>query len=82
MDHRILYEKYLDNLELYLNYKRDLDQKVKASYAEGCYDVDVAYWQEYETVDTLRELSRRAFDEYIATGPNREGREEAEEAGS
>ena len=82
MDRDLLFEKLLDNLELYFNLKRDLNRKVKAAWAEENFDTEAYYWQEYETLDTLRELSRRALDEYIATGPNRERRGEAEEEGS
>ena len=82
MDRSLLYEKWLDDLELYLTTKQSLNRKVRAAYAEGDYDTDVSYWQEYETLETLRELSRRALDEYVSTRPNPEGRDEAEEAGS
>lgn len=72
MDRSFLFEKLLDNLELYFDAKRELGRKVKAAYAEQDFDVDVRYWQEYETLETLRELARRALDEYVASAPKSE----------
>lgn len=72
MDRSMLYERYLDDLELYFNYKRDLNKRVKALWEKEhkealglLSDPTEVFWQEYETLDTLRELSMRAFDEYI-----------------
>ena len=71
MDRDILFEKLLDNLELYFEYKRDLNRKVKACYAEGDLETDVYFWQEYEVLDNLRMLTRRALDEDVMSAPGR-----------
>lgn len=70
MDRSVLYERWLDDLQLYLDTKRDLDRKVKAAYGEGDFETDQTYWQEYETLETLREISRRALDEYVGSAPS------------
>lgn len=72
MDRKMLYERYLDDLELYFNYKRELNEKVKKMWTEDSEmglspnDPEEVFWREYETLDTLRELSMRAFDQYIS----------------
>lgn len=74
MDRSVLYGHVLDNLELYFDYKRELTKKIKNLHAnERSEDTPLTYaeehfWQEYEMLDTLRELSRRALDEYVLTG--------------
>lgn len=82
MDRSFLFEKLLDNLELYFDYKRELNEKVKASYEAGDYDTDVHFWQEYQQLENLRELSRRALDEYTGSRPDADDGGEAEAPGA
>lgn len=76
MNREIVFERLLDNLELYFDQKRELNTKVKAAYEQGEYDVDVHYWQEYEQLEHLRELARRALDEYVTSAPIPESTDE------
>lgn len=75
MDRDILFEKFLDNLELYFDYKRDLNRKVKQMWAsEANAQSDPSYpeaifWEEYEQLYNLRRYARAALDEYVATVP-------------
>ena len=68
MDRSVLYERWLDDLDLYLSRKHDLAEKLKKAYESGDYVLGEArdmYWQEEDELESLREISRRALDEYI-----------------
>ena len=65
-----IFERFLDDLELYFDLKRDLNKKIKRHHEEGDYETDVYYWQEYETLENLRERARRTLDEYVASRPD------------
>lgn len=67
-DRSILYERWLDDLGLYLEYKHNLQKRVQRLLdSDPEADSYEHFWQEYDTLESLRELSRRALDEYIST---------------
>jgi hypothetical protein len=75
MDRSVLYERWLDDLQLYLNYKNDLDQK-KRRLMESDPQIDnfeEPFWQEEDQLESLREISRRALDEYVRTAGDSDG---------
>lgn len=65
-----IFERLMDDLELYFDYKRDLNKKVKRAYADHGVDVSEQFWQENEMLENLRERARRALDEYVASRPD------------
>lgn len=67
-DRDFLFEKFVDNLELYLAYKDDYTKKMRAVFAKGGADVFEQHWQERDTLDSLRQVTRRALDEYVLSG--------------
>lgn len=66
----IVFERFLDNLELYLDNKEVFRRKAKALADAGKYaDIDDLLEAEKDTLETLRELTRRSLDEYVNSMP-------------
>lgn len=67
-DRSVTFERFLDDIELYFDYKRELTQKKKAVYESG-EPYEGQFWQLEDTLEVLREKARRALDEYVASRP-------------
>lgn len=68
-DRSIIFERLLDDLELYFTYKTDLNKRVRGDWDGGNFDTGDKYWQERDTLEAIRERARRALDEYVASAP-------------
>lgn len=69
MDRDLLFEKFLDNVELYFDCRTQLKAKIRKTPSDALVDMtyEGLYWQEYQTLEAIRVLARRALDEYVAS---------------
>lgn len=72
-----IFERFMDDAELYFNMKREYDRKVRAAYETGNPEAYLAHWQEAEQIEDIRERARHALDEYVDSKPDPEPVEQA-----
>lgn len=71
-DRSFIFERLLDDLELYFTYKAELTRKLKGDWNKGEYDTGDKYWEERDTLEAIRERARRALDDYVSSTPTSE----------
>lgn len=77
-DRSVIFERFLDDVELYLTYKKDYGHKVRTAWQAGEYDTGDKFWEERDTLEAIRERCRRTLDEYMDSLPAPGSRTEPE----